>query len=56
MPPPGSGNARGEGQDASGGHVVEHIRKTWYEETTEVFRGGLRGFAWMLALMVLLFS
>lgn len=39
-----------------GGRVVEKARQAWYDETTELFREGLKAFFWALAGLVLIIS
>ena len=36
--------------------MVEKARQAWYDETTELFREGLKAFFWSLAGVVLIVS
>ena len=36
--------------------MVEKARQAWYDETTELFREGLKGFVWSLAGVFLIVS
>lgn len=36
--------------------MVEKARQAWYDETTELFREGLKAFLWTLAGVVLIVS
>ena len=51
---PGYPSARGA--RGSGGFVVEKARQAWYDETTEMFREGLKAFFWTLAGVFLIVS
>jgi len=44
------------GARGSGGFVVEKARQAWYDETTEMFREGLKAFFWTLAGVFLIVS